>query len=94
MTEPFGDACDELLRKVDKLETANGKLCESVNQLTHMVETRDESIHNLVGLVDKRQAEIMKLTAERDELREKLSRALDNAHDTLTLVDLNGEVIS
>lgn len=34
MTEPFGDACDELLRKVDKLETVNGVLCDEVNRLT------------------------------------------------------------
>lgn len=65
MTEPFGDACDELLRKVYKLETANGELCAEVN----------------------------KLTAERDELREKLSHAIGNAQDTLTLVDLDGEVV-
>ena len=65
MTEPLGDACDELLRRVDRLERINGELCAEVN----------------------------KLTAERDELREKLSHAIGNAHDTLTLVDLDGEVL-
>ena len=87
MTEPFGDACEELLRRVDKLETANGKLCESVNQLTHMVETRDESIHNLIGLVDKRQAEIMKLTAERERYRALFGKALDYADEIIMLGD-------
>lgn len=66
MSEPLGDACDELLRKVDKLEATNGWLCAEVNRLTK----------------------------ERDELREKLSHAIGNAQDTLTLVDLDGEVIS
>ena len=36
--------------------------------------------------------QIDELTAERDELREKLSRALGYAHDTLALVDLDGNV--
>ena len=78
MTEPFGDACDELLRRVDKLETANGKLCESVNQLTHMVEERDESINNLIGLVDK-------LTAERERYRALFGNALDFADEIIAL---------
>ena len=34
MSEPLGDACDELLRKVDKLERINGELCAEVNKLT------------------------------------------------------------
>ena len=78
MSETFGDACDELLRRVDKLETANGKLCESVNQLTHMVEERDESINNLIGLVDK-------LTAERERYRSLFGKALDFADEIIAL---------
>lgn len=39
---------------------------------------------------DKRIAE---LQSERDELREKLGIALDHAHDTLSLVDLEGNVL-
>ena len=34
MSDNFGDACDELLRRVDKLERINGELCDEVNRLT------------------------------------------------------------
>ena len=32
MADRFGDAADELLRKIDKLEEANGALCEEINR--------------------------------------------------------------
>lgn len=89
MAEPMGDAVDELLRKIDKLEETNGALCAEINRQERVIEqlrekeaaymdanheqgmqlieqdklitNRDESIHNLVKVLDKRQERIKAL---------------------------------
>ena len=38
MAEPMGNACDELLRKVDKLEETNGALCAEINRQERVIE--------------------------------------------------------
>ena len=48
----------------------------------------------MVGAMCEGSEVAAKLKAERDELREKLGIALDHAHDLLSLVNLDGEVIS
>ena len=100
-SDTFGDACDELLRKVDKLEATNGWLCAEVNRLTkerdELQERADYNSHGWakanIGWAEAN-AEAEKWRMKCDEYREKLSHALDNAQDTLTLVDLDGEVVS
>lgn len=68
MAEPMGDMVDELLRKVGKLEETNGALCAEINRQERVIESqaelianRDESIHNLVKVLDKRQERIKAL---------------------------------
>ena len=89
MAEPMGNACDELLRKIAKLEETNGALCAEINRQERVIEqlrekeaaymdanheqgmqlieqgklitNRDESIHNLVKVLDKRQERIKAL---------------------------------
>ena len=89
MAEPMGEAVDELLRKIAKLEETNGALCAEINRQERVIEqlrekeaaymdanheqgmqlieqgklitNRDESIHNLVKVLDKRQERIKAL---------------------------------
>ena len=49
----------------ERLKVANGRLCAEVNELERLIANRDESIHNLVALLDKRQARIAELEAGR-----------------------------
>ena len=49
----------------EKLKAANGELCAQVNELERLIANRDESIHNLTKLLDKRQARIAELEAVR-----------------------------
>ena len=63
MSEPFGDACDELLRKVDKLELINGELCAEVNKLT----AERELYRSLFGKALDFADEIIALGMEIDE---------------------------
>ena len=49
----------------EKLKATNGELCAEVNELERLIANRDESIHNIVALLDKRQARIAELEAGR-----------------------------
>ena len=49
----------------EKLKATNGELCAQVNELERLIANRDESIHNLTALLDKRQARIAELEAGR-----------------------------
>lgn len=68
MDERLGDAYDEALRKIARLEETNGALCAEINRQERVIEeqrrlvaNRDESIHNLVKLLDTRQERIKAL---------------------------------
>ena len=61
--DTFGDACDELLRRVDKLERINGELCAEVNKLT----AERELYRSLFGKALDFADEIIALGMEIDE---------------------------
>lgn len=67
MAEPMGDMVDELLRKIDKLEVANGKLCAEINRQERVIEEQRAQITRLVAANDARAERIAELERERDE---------------------------
>ena len=88
LDEPSDGLC--VLNAIDRLRRElsgyHGQL-KAHDDLQRHCDNQRERIAELEGLY----AEVK---AERDELREKLSRAYDNAHDTITMVDASGEVVS
>ena len=121
----FGEG--NLHEKVERLETANGKLRDEINRQADMIDTlcrerdyyreqfarclshalkqgRGGNFDKLIayplpdGYIEPYQLVTDEINClrefyteaamERDELREKLSHAIDNAHDTLKLGDL------
>jgi len=54
----------------------NGSLHERVSELEHMVQTRNESIHNLTKLLEKRQNRVEELEKESEKYTESYAQAL------------------
>lgn len=78
---------DELQERVDNLcasEEIGNKL------IIAQLETEAEQGRTIVEYAEK----VDELEAVNEQLRDKLSRAYDNAHETVTMVDASGEVVS
>ena len=67
-TEPVQRLIGKYEQRISKLEDVNGKLCAEINRQERVIErqaeliaNRDESIHNLVKVLDKRQERIKAL---------------------------------
>lgn len=71
-----------------KLEDANGQLCAEVNKLTAERANLAADLADAIRAMNEAAGKWARADAEIRELREKLSRALGNAQDTLALGDL------
>ena len=76
----YGEAYDEALREIAHLEEVNGSLCAEINRQERVIEhkreliaNRDESIRNLVKLLDKRQERIRALESLVRDMREYMT---------------------
>jgi len=81
---------DELQTQVDELKSRN---CPHYHVREHYCDVHGTRIAELQAQVDNLAADLHTCNREREKLREQLGIALDHAHETLALVDLDGEVV-